>query len=134
MAGLGRSLGARESAHREALVASRSIAEKLRGQVAAALDSFHGQAAAGGAPHLWIELGEIRVDDKHIRALEFDLRRGRHRAIVTVKSRGDITLVGPFRDGKVEGPCRSFPFESERELADALGDFLESFIEEAATP
>ena len=134
LAGLGRSLGEREAAHSGALAASRAIAEKLRSQVAAALESFHAAAAGVGAPHLVIELGEIRTDDKHIRAVEFDLRRGRHRAIVTVKSRGEITLVGPFREGKVEGPCRSFPFDAERELAVALGDFLERFLEEAATP
>ncbi|MEN8182314.1 MAG: hypothetical protein ABFS46_07245, partial [Myxococcota bacterium] len=62
------------------------------------------------------------------------LRRGRHQAIVTVKSRGEVTLVGPFRSGKTEGPCRSFPYDAEEELHKALGDFLERFLEEAATP
>jgi hypothetical protein len=51
-----------------------------------------------------------------------------------VKSRGEVTLVGPFRDGKTEGPCKSFPFDAESELHDALGDFLEAFLEDAATP
>ncbi len=53
---------------------------------------------------------------------------------MTIKSRGDVTLVGPFRSGKVEGPCKSFPFDAERELGEALPAFLESFLEEAATP
>ena len=41
--------------------------------------------------------------------MQFDLRRGRHAAIVTVKSRGDVTLVGPFRAGKVEKDSEAFP-------------------------
>jgi hypothetical protein len=53
---------------------------------------------------------------------------------VTVKAKGEVTLVGPFRSGKTEGPCRSFAFSAEEDLADALGDFLESFLEAAAAP
>ena len=59
---------------------------------------------------------------------------GRSRAIVTVKSRGDVTLVGPFRDGKTEGPCRTFPVEAGAPLDEALVEFLEKFIEEAFRP
>ena len=56
------------------------------------------------------------------------------RAIVTAKSRGDITFVGPFRSGKVEGPCKSFPIEAHDEVQGALVSFLETFLAEAATP
>ena len=45
-------------------------------------------------------------------AVEFELVRGRHCAIVTAKSRGEVTLVGPFHKGKNEGPCRSLPFDA----------------------
>ena len=131
---LGRSLGEREAAHRDALQSARSCAAGLRDQVASALDRFHAASQKAGAPHLRVEVGEIRTDDKHLRAVEFELSRGRHRAIVTAKSRGEVTLVGPFRTGKVEGPCRSFPFEAREELQGALGEFLERFVEEAATP
>ncbi|HEU4427311.1 MAG TPA: hypothetical protein VFT98_01035, partial [Myxococcota bacterium] len=86
------------------------------------------------APHLTVKVSETRTDAKHLRAVEFDLTRGRHRAIVTVKSRGDVTLVGPFHVGKTEGPCKSFPFDAHDELHGALGDFLEKFLAEAATP
>jgi 16S rRNA (cytidine1402-2'-O)-methyltransferase len=48
--------------------------------------------------------------------------------------RGEVTLVGPFQAGKDEGPCRTFPIESEREIDAALAGFLERFLEEAATP
>ena len=99
-----------------------------------ALDRFHRAAAGAGAPHLRVELSETRINDKHVRAVEFELSRGRYRAIVTAKSRGDVTLVGPFRTGKVEGPCASFAFDAGDELDAALGDFLARFLEEAATP
>ncbi len=131
---VGQRLGAREAAHRKALEEARARAEKLRSIVIDGVGRFHAAAAAVGAAHLEIEVGEIRLDDKHVRAVEFDVGRGRYRAIVTVKSRGEVTLVGPFRAGKTEGPCRSFPFEAERELQDALGGFLEEFLEAAATP
>jgi hypothetical protein len=49
----------------------------------------------------------VRTDDKHLRSVEFELSRGRYRAIVTAKSRGDVTFVGPFRTGKTEGPARA---------------------------
>jgi len=130
----GRSLGERETPHREGLNQARSCAETLRARTAAALECFHAAATESGAPHLQVELGEIRVDEKHLRAVEFDLRRGRHKAVVTCKSRGEVTLVGPFQTGKTEGPCRSFPIDADAELRAALGSFLEGFLEEAATP
>jgi hypothetical protein len=131
---LGRALGEREGAHVGDLERARACVERLRAAVAAALEAFHRSARAAGAPHLKIELGAIRSDDKHLRAMEFELERGRHRAIVTAKSRGDVTLVGPFHKGKAEGPCRSFPFDAESELGSALGEFLEKFLQDAATP
>lgn len=131
---LGHSIGAREHQHAKALEEARQRAWQLHAELAHALSRFQAAAEKAGAPHLRVELGEPRLDDKHVRAVELDLRRGRHRAIVTVKSRGEVTLVGPFRDGKVEGPCRSFPFDAERELEAALADFVERFLDEAMTP
>ncbi len=131
---VGRELAERELAHAPGLAEARACAEKLRGRVEAALACFHASASAAGAPHLRIELGEIRIDDKHLRSVQFDLARGRHRAVVTAKSRGEVTLVGPFQAGKQEGPCRSFPMDAGQELEAALGEFLERFAEAAATP
>jgi hypothetical protein len=131
---LGRRLGEREAGHRQDLDEARAFAEKLRADVEAALERFHQAAAEAGAPHLRARLGEIHADDKHLRSVEFDVSRGRHRAIVTVKSRGQVTFVGPFRSGKTEGPCRSFPLDAAREIEDTLGLFLEEFLEQAATP
>ncbi len=131
---LGRVLGEREATHAAALDRARKQARVLHHKLDSALSRFHSAAARAGSPHLEIQLGEPQIDDKHIRAIEFDLRRGRHRAIVIVKSRGVVTLVGPFRTGKAEGPCRSFPADSESEIELALGEFLERFLEEATTP
>jgi hypothetical protein len=134
MGNLGRALGAREAPYREDLARARSVAQKVRDRVAEALARFHDAAAAAGAPQLEATLSEIRADDKHLRSVQFDLARGRHRAIVTVKARGEVTLVGPFHAGKAEGPCRTFPIGNDAEIEAALADFLESFLEQAATP
>ena len=131
---LGRELGAREASHAEGLAEARSRAEALRGDVADALERFHAAVDKAGAPQLALTVSAVRVDDKHLRAYEFELSRGRHRAIVAVKSRGEVTLVGPFRTGKTEGPCRSFPLSPSDEFDEALASFLVSFVEDAATP
>ena len=131
---LGQELAAREAEHRVALDEARRRAGALRAEVAEALAGWSEAVDAAGAPQLAIALGELRPDEKHVRAVEFDLARGRHRAIVTVKARGEVTLVGPFHAGKTEGPCKSFPFAAEAEIRKALGDFLERFLNEAATP
>jgi hypothetical protein len=131
---LGRSLGARELEHAADIARARVQIERLHTAVSAALEDFERGARSAGAQHLEIEISEIRTDDKHLRAVEFELVRGRHCAIVTAKSRGEVTLVGPFRKGKNEGPCRSFPFDAAAELRDAVADFLEKFLEAAATP
>jgi hypothetical protein len=131
---LGRSLGAREQEHAEEVARAQAQIEHLHSAVSAALDDFARGVRSAGASHLEVELSDVRTDDKHVRAVEFELVRGRHCAIVTAKSRGEVTLVGPFRKGKDEGPCRSFPFGSESEIRAAVADFLEKFLEAAATP
>jgi hypothetical protein len=134
MAQLGAALGAREAEHSAAIAAAWQRAGALRIEVAEALDAFTAAATRAGAPQLAVRLGDTHTDDKHLRSVEFDLARGRHRAIVVVKSRGEVTLVGPFHQGKAEGPCKSFPFAAEADIRTALGDFLEKFLAEAATP
>jgi hypothetical protein len=132
--GLGREIGEREAAHAADLDRAREVAGSLHGLVSTAVTRFNRAAEAAGAPHIAVEIGSVQVDDKHLRAVEFDLQRGRHRAIVTVKSRGDVTLVGPFHRGKTEGPCRTFPMDARSEIETALGDFLAKFVEEATSP
>lgn len=134
LAALGRSLGEREAAHKADLEAAWQHAKSLHEAVSHGIDAFHRGARDAGAPQLEVSVSGLRTDDKHLRSVEFDLERGRYKAVITVKSRGDVTLVGPFRKGKVEGPCKSFPFAATRELEQALGPFLQDFLEEAATP
>ena len=131
---LGRELGEREAEHAVALDAARKRAEELREQVADALQRFQAAAEKAGSPQLAPVVSAVRPDDKHVRSVQLELSRGRHRAIVTVKSRGEVTLVGPFRMGKNEGPCRSFPLAPSAEFEEALAVFLSSFVEDAATP
>lgn len=134
LAGVGERVGAREAEHADALGAARARAESLHGLVASALEAFHAAATKAGSSHLEVDLSAPRLDDKHVRSVEFDVSRGRTRAIVTVKARGEVTLVGPFKAGHTEGPCRSFAWDASSEIEAALGDFLERFLEEAAAP
>jgi hypothetical protein len=134
LAAAGRVLGEREAAFKPVLAEARKRCEALHAVVGDAIAAFHASAGGAGAPHLRVDVGPVRLDEKHVRAIEFEVRRGRHVGIVIVKSRGDVTLVGPFRTGKDEGPCRTFPWDAETDIRKALGDFLEKFLEEAATP
>lgn len=134
MAELGREMGSRESCHVSQLETARDKARELHAVIAGALEQFHHACSEAGAPHLRIELGSPELDAKHVRAIEFDLRRGRIRAIVVAKSRGDVTLVGPFAIGKAEGPCRSVGFDKEAELLEALEDLLARFLDAAVQP
>ena len=111
-----------------------SAPKRCAAQVAEAVEAFHAAAARAGSPHLRLAVGPVHLDDKHVRAVEFAVERGRHVALVIVKARGDVTLVGPFRTGKTEGPCRTFAWDAAAEIEAALGDFLERFLEEATTP
>ena len=134
MAELGRALGAREAGHAGELEAAREVALELHGFLSDALGHFHRAVGEAGAPHLRIEIGTPRLDAKHVRAIEFDLRRGRTRAIVVVKSRGDVTLVGPFAMGKAEGPCRSIAIDSPTQIREGLEELFVRFLDAAVQP
>ena len=139
---LARQIAAREARHESEFEIARDKAAALQREVASAIERFNDVLGAA-VPDFEVVVSAPRIDDKHLHAAQFDLERGRHRGIVTVKfkgpGKGEVTLVGPFRAGKPEGPCRSFSFSApaqdaeEAELADALGDFLERFLEEAVT-
>ena len=131
---LGRELAEREAGSADDLRAARARAEELRADVAQGFEGFHAAIEKVGAGHLSVEISAVRVDDKHVRSCEFELSRGHHRAIVTVKSRGEVTLVGPFRVGKQEGPCLTFPLAGSDEFGAAFEDFLASFLNDAAAP
>jgi hypothetical protein len=132
IAAVAQDVAKRESSHVDAMARARSMAETLHARVDSAIAGFNA-IVAQSVSHLAIEVAAPRVDDKHLHAIEFELQRGRHRAVITVKSKGEVTLVGPFRLGKKEGPCRSFPFSATAEIDEALGDFVERFLEEATS-
>jgi hypothetical protein len=135
LAAAGRALGAREAPHGAALDEARALCQALHARACDALEAFRAAAAAAGAPHLALAASAPRLDEKHVRAWEFQVGRGRHCGIVVVKARRAVTFVGPFQVGKKEGPCRSLPIDApEAELDAALADFLEQLAEEAATP
>lgn len=128
----GQTLALREDEYRRGLDEAHGRAEVLRTRVEEGLEGY--AQAIAGAPQLQVTLGPVRSDEKHVRSVEFEVARGRHRALFIVKGRGEITLVGPFRAGKVEGPCQSFPWNADDEIDKAVAAFLEDFLEQAATP
>lgn len=123
----------REARHADDMLRAAEKLDTLHAAVASAIEAFNSEVG-DSVPHLRIEVSDPRIDDKHLHAHEFELVRGRHRALVIAKSKAEITLVGPFKTGKNEGPCRTFPFGAEGDLDDALADFLERFLEEATAP
>ncbi len=132
----GRVLAEREQKYVPELARARTLAEMLHRKVSEALSAYHLEIAA--APQLSVQIGPVKHDDKHLHAFEFDVHRGRHRAIVVVKSRGEVTLVGPFHRGKDEGPCRRIAFGDERgisdELMEGIAQLLDAFLDEATAP
>ncbi|MCP3984471.1 MAG: hypothetical protein GY723_08775 [bacterium] len=132
LAAKGRALALREEEHKPSLDEAQKRAEALRTRVDEALDGY--AQAIAGVPHLQVTLGPVRPDTKRVRAVEFEVSRGRHRGLFILKARGEVTLVGPFRSGKAEGPCKSLPWDAAAELDEAVAAFMESFLEEATTP
>lgn len=134
LAALGRRLGEREAAFAPALREAERRAQDLHRRVSDALEAFQIQYAQSGAMSFDVTLSAPRLDDKHVRSVELELRRGRHVAIIVVSGRGDVTLVGPFHAGKNEGPCQRVPWDDRPELEAAIAGLLERYLEQAATP
>ena len=130
---LGDRLVEREASHEAGLETAWQHAREIHTLLAEGVEHYH-DAVLTRAPHLRVELGEPRVDDKHLHSVEVDLQRGRHRAIITFKSKGEVTLVGPFHAGKTEGPCKSHPLSESEKVRAAASDFLLQFVEEATAP
>ena len=133
MEALASALVKREERHAGDLARAREKADELYAQLDSAVERFNG-VIAGTAPGLQLAVNGPRLDEKHAHSVQLDLERGRHRALVIVKSKAEVILVGPFKAGKAEGPCQTFAFSAKDELDAALGDFLERFAEEATNP
>ena len=83
---------------------------------------------------LAVQVSDPRVDDKHLHAVQFDITRGRHQVIVTAKCKGVVTLVGPFKQGDEEGPCRRIDLEDDAAIEAGLEVVLLAFLEAAFAP
>lgn len=137
----GRTLGEREAGQALLLEDARRLAGEFRDWVERGVASFQQGLRESGATHLCDEslfrISPLEIDAKHIRAVGFSLQRGRYKICIVVKTKGSVTLVGPFQLGKKEGPCRKFPVPTEEralhEFEAALADLLTAFFEAALT-
>lgn len=137
----GREFGAREAEQVHALAEARQLAEEFRDRVEKIIASFQQGLGEAGATHLCDRslfcISPVSLDDKHIRAVGFSVQRGRYKICVVVKTKGSVTLVGPFHLGKKEGPCRKFAVPANEtarhELEAELVDLLHAFFDEAMT-
>jgi hypothetical protein len=130
----GKRLGERETAEAEKLAHIRLRAAELHERVRLGLEGFYRGSREAGAAHFAVELSPPRIDDKHLHSVQFDLSRGRHRLIVTLKSKGEVTLVGPFKHGKQEGPCNSIALDDDAAIDAGLSEVLDKFLEAAFAP
>lgn len=131
---MGKRLAERETAQAEKLAHAHARAAEIHERVRVGLEGFHRGSQQAGAAHLRVELSPPRTDDKHLHSVQFDLARGRHRLIVTVKSKGEVTLVGPFKTGKQEGPCNSIALDDDPAIDAGLAEVLAEFLEVAFAP
>ncbi len=129
---IGEALRDREMGNAEALSVAWKRIEEIHGRVKDGLAGF--ESGAGDVGHLAVSLSEPRVDDKHLHAVQFDVSRGRHRVIVTAKTKGVVTLVGPFRDGDTEGPCKRIDLDDDAAIDAGLEAVLADFLEAAFAP
>lgn len=131
---IGRRLASREAEEAAKLQHVRTRAGEIHARVKVGIDAFQKAAGEAGAAHLEVELSDPRIDDKHLHSVQFDVVRGRHRVIVTVKSKGAVTLVGPFKDGKEEGPCKRHDIDDDAGIDAGLSKVLADFLEAGFAP
>jgi hypothetical protein len=127
---LARSLAERDHGRRHDREVARLRAERLRAQVEEALQRFAAAAAAAGAPHLGhlVEVGPVEPDAKSVRAFQFLVSRGRHEGIVVSKDRGEVMLVGPYKQLQEQGPCNPVQIRGDDLGGEALDAALEAFL------
>ncbi len=130
--GIGAELREREDGERDKFERTWERAREIHARVEAGLAGF--ARGAGDVEHLAVELSTPRNDDKHLHAVQFDASRGRHRVIATVKAKGVVTLVGPFKDGDTEGPCKRIDLDDDAAIDAGLEAVLVDFLEVAFAP
>jgi len=106
----------------------------LREQALEAVEAFRLMASALGAEHLThLCVTPVEADEKHVDCVSFRVERGRS-VLLCVAIAGDpgkFRFVGPFRRGKVEGPCADLPLRGA-DLEQALEDAVVALIREAS--
>ena len=92
----------------------RRALESVRETLGTSVRTFVETARAAGAEHLaHVEVGPVEPDEKHVDCLQVKVRRGRWEIVCVGKTRGVVTVVGPYRRGKPEQPCRDHAFGAE---------------------
>lgn len=116
----------------EPLRSAREALGELRECAREHVAAFATAAQRAGAPHLAeLGVGPVEPDEKHVDCWQFKVRRGRWEIVCVAKPRGAVTLVGPYRQGKPEHPCRDYPLPSEA-AQDGLCDLLLDLIRQAS--
>jgi hypothetical protein len=129
---LARELAQRDRAVAASLAEARAAAAELRRHAEHAVATFCAAARAQGAEHLTeLHVGPVEPDEKHVDCWQFKVNRGRWEIVCVAKPRGAVTLVGPYRRGKPEHPCRDYPLPSEAAHA-GLADLLLDLIRQAS--
>ncbi len=111
-----------------------AAAEELRAHAVACIEAFRARARAHGAQHLTdIAVGAVGTDRKHVDCASFTVARGRWESVCVAKPepKAVVTLVGPFRAGKPEQPCRDVPLRGEETLL-GLEDLLLALLEQGS--
>jgi hypothetical protein len=113
------------------LAEARAGAEVLRDQAQTCIEVFVRRAEALGARQLGdVAVSAVGADEKHVDCVQFSVERGRNLLLcvaIANSSGGKVRLVGPFKRGKVEGPCGDFPLrgaEVEAALEQRMLDLL----------
>ena len=114
------------------LAAAAPHAERLHLHALTCVETFRRAARERGADHLVeIRIGPVEPDDKHVDCLQFRIERGRWVAVCVAKANGTVTLVGPFKQGKPEEPCRDHALASEA-AREGLEDLLLALLRSAS--
>jgi hypothetical protein len=111
----------------------RAAAEALRGQAFECVEAFCRRARELGAHQLeHVVVSDVGPDEKHVDCVQFSVSRGRAMLLCVAiagetEGAGKVRLVGPFKRGKIEGPCGDFPLrgpEVEAGLEQRMIDLL----------
>lgn len=130
---------ARELSHRDRdlsapLQDATAAAVELRAHAQACIDAFTAGARAEGAEHLTdVAVGAVGTDAKHVDCASFTVARGRWESVCVAKPapKAKVTLVGPYKQGTPEKPCRDVPLRGDETRA-GLEDLLLALLEQGS--